>query len=150
MSSRESLRNRVPFRDAAQPLTEREAHNLAFSISNLKMLKTQFDGSVIGKNTHHNVQQIFSFAALVRNPQAVAAFCRTIRSIPNVGGALQCNVVDGIASYPSQNVAAKCVERQNTIFDVVAPNAKSDDATMEEIDLHSAGRFCVLSLQIPV
>ena len=149
-SSRESLSNRVPFRDAPQPLTEREAHNLAFSISNLKMLKTQFDGAVIGRNTHHNVHQVFSFAALVRNPQAVAAFCRTIRSIQNAGGALQCNVVDGIASYPSKNVAMKCVERQNTIFDVVAPNAKSDDASMEEIDLNSAGRFCVLSLQIPV
>lgn len=165
-SSTEARLNLMPARNVSQPLTERESHNLAFSISMLKMLKSTFDGcSADGDDDpkFHRMRHVFSFSSLARNPEAVAAFARNVRTIPNIGGHFECDDVAEIAAYPSAAVKEDCVARQMSVFDFKAsPDQASYDATTtvtapKELEapagstiLSDAGRFCVLFLRVPI
>lgn len=158
-SAREALDNLVPARNVAHPLSERESSNLAFSVSVLKMLRDTFEGASSDDGRgRHTVQQVFSFAAMVRNPQAVAAFSRVVRAIPGVTGCVDLKTVAHIARYPSEQVKVQSEQRQQCIFDIDADPScaligdplDTSGAPLSDAALDTAGRFCVVNLSIPL
>ena len=158
-SAQEALDNLVPARNVAHPLSERESMNLAVSVSVLKMLRDTFaSASSDDGRPRHTVQQVFSFAALVRNPQAVAAFSRVVRAIPGVTGCVDIKPVAHIARYPSNEAKVQSEKRQQCIFDIDSdPNCAligdpvdRTDAPDSDAALDTAGRFCVVNLSIPL
>ena len=157
-STRESTDNLVASRGLPYELTEQETNNLTYSISVLKELSAVFETNAPSTDAAmgHVTQHLFSFAALARNPHAVAQFVSTVKSIKGVHGKLDVRTVDHIAKYPNREAARVAHLQQNvaraSLAEILNRTVSNSQAKHEEekIDLNSAGRFVVVNLEIPI